>query len=660
MRAALAALLLIPALALGAPEALPPPPALPPAAPARAEPLPPPAPLSETEEESAPVGPRADSAPERGEPLPPPAPLPETEEESAPVGPRADSAPERGEPAAAARTVDAYGGPAQAEAPPAPAEAPLAPESSPSKAEERPAAAVPERGKEAARKAAAGESSDFVKGELSSAGVGMLVVRRSRAILGVGYQQIDHTQYAQAYPQLALRLGQVNLAVGAPLNFEVYSSAYPKDASAGQNHILGFKNAGALRKEDWDEVSEYARVLTYLTYGKKEDRFYLDIGQTHVSTLGNGTLMRRYAPSIDIHSTRVAAQVDASNDHGGFEAMTNDIMLWNVVGLLGFVKPLSLLGGGGASVLAKSLSLGATVAVDRSAPTSLQFQPEPACPFPGQCTYAARVPALDDKNRLVANRQVLAIGGVDLEATVVKTDWVDVKPYLDYSHFLSGSEGGHSGGGGLTLGVLGRFNAGERVRHAFRIVAEVRFLGAGYQSGYFDTFYEVDKLLIDGTGRIKSGSGMVPLTKWQATAGASLPDGDSRGAGLPARTGYYLEASWGVPNKVGVTFALDGDSSGPAKNFLGHLELPLLESLQLFASLYVRSFENFGTLFRLDSHSVAFAGLRAKLLPILFVNARAYRTFELDALKTSTGPLGTLQYVGATGLSGGVELGWEF
>lgn len=629
MRAALAALCFLPAVAFGAPAALPPPPEVP-AAPAGVRPLPPPAPLPES------------------------APAPATEGKGAAAGTASESVPARAGGAEATRTVDAYGGPADVEAPTA-AEAAQAAEPP---AEAQAPEAEGEGEKEGEAKAAAGEPSDFVKGELSSAGVDKLVVKRSRAILGVGYQQIAHTQYAQAYPQLALRFGGVRLAVGAPLNFEVFSSAYPKNAAAGQNHIIAFKNAGALRKQDWDEVSEYARVLTYLTYGKKEDRFYLDIGQTHVSTLGHGTIMRRYAPSIDIDTTRVSAQVDAYNDYGGFEAMTNDVMLWNVVGLLGFVKPLSLLGG--ESTLAKSLSLGATLAVDRSAPTSLQFQAEPACPFPGRCTYAARVPALDDRNRLVANRQVLAIGGVDLEAKVVKTEWVDVKPYIDYSHFLSGSDGGHRGGGGLTLGVLGRFNAGEGVRHAFRVVAEVRFLGAGYRSGYFDTFYEVDKLLVDGTGHIKAGSGMVPLTKWQATAGATLPAGDSRGAALPARTGYYFEASWGVPNKVGVTFALDGDSSGPSKNFLAHLELPVLEYLQAFASLYVRSFDDFGTLFRLDSHSVAFAGLRAKLLPILFVTARAYRTFELDALKTSTGPLGTLQYVGATGLSGGIELGWEF
>jgi hypothetical protein len=62
----------------------------------------------------------------------------------------------------------------------------------------------------------------------------------------------------------------------------------------------------------------------------------------------------------------------------------------------------------------------------------------------------------------------------------------------------------------------------------------------------------------------------------------------------------------------------------------------------------------------LDGHAVAFAGARLKVLPVLFLSGRAYRTFELDALQTQSGPLGTLQYASATGYSAGLEVGWEF
>ena len=353
MRALSVALLLfIPASSFGEPEVQPLPP---PPVPVRTTPLPPPAPLRETA------------------PLPPPPP-PELGSAKPSRSAESDSAPT---PAGEERTVEAFGGPAEVEAPAASAGA-----------QEPPAPVSAEGGKKDGKaEVAPAESAEFVKGELSNAGVDRLVVRRSRAILGLGYEQVARTQYAQAYPQLALRFGELTLAVGAPLNFEVFSSAYPKDAAPGQNHVIAFGNAGTLRKADWDEVSEYARVLTYLTYGKKEDRFYLDIGQTHVSTLGHGTIMRRYTPTIDINSTRVSAQVDAYNDHAGFEAMTNDILLWKVVGVLGFVKPLSFLSLD--SAIAKSVSLGATVVVDRAAPSTLKFEPEPTCPVANRCAPAS-------------------------------------------------------------------------------------------------------------------------------------------------------------------------------------------------------------------------------------------------------------------------------
>src|SRR5205085_10040959 len=87
--------------------------------------------------------------------------------------------------------------------------------------------------------------------------------------------------------------------------------------------------------------------------------------------------------------------------------------------------------------------------------------------------------------------------GIDIETKLVKTENADLKPYVDYSRLLSisnpdpGSNG--SGGGGLTLGMLARLNAGDVKVHAFRLVAEGRYLDGNYLPGYSDTFYEVQQ-----------------------------------------------------------------------------------------------------------------------------------------------------------------------
>ncbi|HEY3449646.1 MAG TPA: hypothetical protein VGK67_25050 [Myxococcales bacterium] len=564
--------------------------------------------------------------------LPPPPPVsPAPEPARAPV-----SQPARA-PAAAPAPVPA----------PQPAAAPQAPPST----EPQAAAAPPTEGDPAA--APKKEEPEFVKGELTQLGVDRIITKRSRVVVSAGYNHLDNTEYGLIYPQLHLKFGELAFGVGVPLNIEIFNSNYPSDPAAeGDNHIIQFRHAGQIRKQDWDQPSDFARVLTFLTYGKKEDHVYLDVGQQHASTIGHGSIVRRYNGNVDINNYKAGLQFDAYNDYVGVEFMTNNVVMWEVMSALAFIKPISLFSDGW---FAKSISLGVTAAVDREAPTSLKFDKEPACPVPGACP-AANVPMVTDQNQLATNGGVLVLGGVDVEMKIVKTESVDIKPYVDYSRFfLTGDLPGATPGGGLTVGLLGRFNAGKDPVHAFRLVAELRLLEKGFTPHYFDTFYEIDKVLNMGTGGVKSGSGQVPLTKLQSVVG------DSTHAALPARTGYYVEASYGVRDAIGLTFALEGDSASPNMDFVAHLEIPWLSWLQVFGTLYVRGFNDFGTLVKFDEHTIAFAGVRIKPLPILFINLGAYKTFQLDAYKTKeNGSLGSLQYTNSVGFSGDLGVGWEF
>lgn len=495
------------------------------------------------------------------------------------------------------------------------------------------------------------DTSDFVKGELSSVGSDRLVTKNNRIGISAGYNRIGRVHYALVYPQIDLRFGSFRFGLGVPLNLELFNSSYPREPkTADENHIIGVANIGKLRGEDWDELSEYARPIIYVTYGNKEDHLFVNVGQRYPASLGHGTIMRRYAPNLDINVTRVSAEVDAYNDYAGFEVVTNDIFRWSMVGLIGFVKPLSILGD--SSLLGKSLSVGATLVADREAPVGFEYMPEPPCPVKkadgSPACAAANVPQVSASNQLVAKRGFVTVAGIDVEAKLLKTESVDLKPFLDYSRLLV-----TGGGGGLTAGLLGRFNFGKSPVQALRVKLQLQSLGEGYRPAYFDTFYEVDKFLYQGTGLVPfPGSGTKALTKLEATVG-------DRGV-KSSRIGYYLEASYGIREYIGLTFALEGEGGSSEKNFIAHVELPALSFLQLFASFYKRGFTDFGTVTSLDDKSVAFAGARLKLLPILFVNARAFKSFELDAFKGKDGPLGSLQYLNAIGYAGDVEIGYEF
>ena len=460
--------------------------------------------------------------------------------------------------------------------------------------------------------------SQFVKGELSMyLGADRLEVKNTRVGVSAGLDTFGQAWYLLVEPRLDLRFleGKLGLGFGVPLRVELLDFANGPD---GQPVLA--QNLGKLRTADWQRPHDFSRLLKYVTYGRKEDSLYISAGQRYASSIGHGTIIRRYAPNLDANYPRASAQLDAYNDYAGVELFTNDVLEWNTIAALGFIKPLSWLGAQGS--LARSFSVGVTAATDWKAPWQLQSDP------------GTNVRLLDADGRLVASTRGVQVVGLDAELKVLKTEHVDLKPYVDYSMLVGGD-------GGFTLGVLGRFNLGHDTVHAFRVVAELRALGSRYMPSYFDTFYEVDRFVFRELPRVDPN-----VARYGTKADVVL------GQGLGQRLGYYVEGSWGVPGKVGVTLAVEGTSTAPEKNLVAHLELPVLDFLQVFGSFYKRGLTQASELAALDEKTVMYAGGRLKILPVLFLNARAYKTFRMN---------GALQrYDNQLGFVIDLEVGYEF
>jgi hypothetical protein len=457
--------------------------------------------------------------------------------------------------------------------------------------------------------------SEFVKGELSVyLGSDRLVVKNTRIGVSAGLDSFEGAYYLLLEPMLDLRFLDAKLGIGLAVPLRIKLADFTNATTF--NDIT--KDAGKLRTQDYATVHDFGRVLNYVTYGRKEDPLYISAGQRYASTLGHGTIMRRYAPNIDINYPRASAQLDAYNSLGGFEAFTNDLLEWNTLGALGFIKPLSPFAPN--NLILSTLSFGVTAVTDRTAPSAIQTD-----------SFGVRRVV---NNRFVADVKPVTLLGFDAEVKVVKTENVDVKPYVDFSQLLGGD-------GGLTVGALGRFNVGTDTINAFRVVAEIRQLGSRYQPGYFDTFYEIERFKYAVDRSDPSRAVFIPK-------GTYILD-----HGLGARTGYYVEGSWGVPGRVGLTLALEGVlGATPEKNAIAHLEVPVLDFLQFFASWYKRGITDFSGLTRLDQQTIMYAGARLKILPFLFVNGRAYKTFRMDP---------DLQdYKDDLGFSINVEIGYEF
>ena len=250
-----------------------------------------------------------------------------------------------------------------------------------------------------------------LKGELTTIGPLNIVIPNNRAGIALGYRQIYAIHYIYISPALDMHFFDDKFAFGfeIPINLEIFNGRFDAEDLKG-GETIGFGNAGHIRTADWDEWQDYFRVIRYIRYGHKEDKFYLNINRDMANTLGHGFLLRRYLPNHELSSYRVSMAMDAYSDYVGFQLYTNDITAYKVNGLLLFVKPFAFLD----NLAAKSFSLGVSAVFDRQAPIYLDLGD------------------VDDHNRLISLYDGYVLGmDVDAEIKVMRDDMFDGKLYAD-------------------------------------------------------------------------------------------------------------------------------------------------------------------------------------------------------------------------------------
>lgn len=484
--------------------------------------------------------------------------------------------------------------------------------------EPEPVAVAPEPARPAAPAAATKENPDFVKGELSSLGSMKLETHDTRLGLRAGVSKIGQVFYLTGSLEFDLRAGGFMMGLAAPIQIPLW------DPTRGAK---GFLPQGiAVRKEDYDEASEIMRVVRFITYGHKEDSLYVNLGTETSATIGHGAAIRRYVANVDVDRGKVSAEVDAYGKYGGGELFVGNVLQpQNLVGAIGFLKPF----GSSDNLLAQRMSFGLTYAADLAAPTAL------ARDINGRPQLTAGTSQLP----MVKTSQAAQIIGLSVETKLVKTESADVKPYLELSQLVGG-------GAGVSVGGLGRFTFGNHIRHAFRAIGELRAFQGNYLPGYFDTFYEVQRYQYI-TGKAD------PINNVPKLADVLARPAD-------VKLGYYLEAQYAMVDWFAVTLAWEDSNTKGGRNVVVHAEVPANETLRFFVSAHRRAVE--GRLLDIGREPVSqqisadntlfFAGARLRVLPILYVNARAFRAWKMDPQPQT--------FRNVDGFMLDVELGYEF
>ena len=168
-----------------------------------------------------------------------------------------------------------------------------------------------------------------------------------------------------------------------------------------------------IRQEDWDEPSDFFRMVRYVQYGHKRDPLYARFG-TLASDIGHGTIMSRYLNTADLNTFRPGLHTEINLDFGGIELTSDVVTLWGQSSLsvgwhpcsrkpMGFVDPESAF---------NIFAIGFSYVADFNAPGTLSTVTDAE----GNTTFE-----IDDDGRyVVAESGSLGVIGIDVEADVLE------------------------------------------------------------------------------------------------------------------------------------------------------------------------------------------------------------------------------------------------
>lgn len=546
------------------------------------------------------------------EQAPPPSAPPDRE--APPPPPEMEDATPAAAPAPAAVAMPTPAAPQPAAAAAAPAET-AAPADTPAVATATDAPAQPAKKK----------SERFIEGELANVGAIGLIPWENRVGAVFGIERIGDVYYGAITPNInystELDDRPLTMSFGVPVRLELNDT---RPSTKSDPH--GWSHIGRIRPQDWDEVSDFAQFIRGIQYGGKEEHVYLDINAFKASSIGHGTILKRYNPNLNLNTRQVSAQLDAFGDYGGVETYINNVTGPNVLAGLAFVKPLSFIDA--TNYAMRSFSIGATVAADIDAPLRNRLDGSDV-DKDGRRSNEFLINQKTFQPRYLST-QVVAYGG-DAEVKLVDTREVDWKTYVDYSMLATGlpTDTAHNlwsnvptrgvQSGGLTWGNLLRLNLGEHATHALRVRAEVRRYDRNYLPSYFDVMYEIQRVQYAIGSRTANPNG----TKLQQILGRN-PDGGKV-------FGLYLEASWKIEEIFAVAVAVETNDTMPDNNFFIHLEVPRYKDFQFLATLHRRSVDTAGGLFafKATNRDILIVKGRYRLMDNIHINAEALTPYGI-------------------------------
>ncbi|MBR57604.1 MAG: hypothetical protein CMH54_06040 [Myxococcales bacterium] len=273
---------------------------------------------------------------------------------------------------------------------------------------------------------------------------------------GLGWTQHSGDHFVSMDVGTVVNLRAFRVGLHVPLNLRV--------------HDGGVADDGIVRKEDWDEVSDWFRVIRFIEVGSPyTGPYYGRYGELVAATMGHGTIVDGYYNTLDPDHYQGGIQFRLDLRKYGAEFLIDNLAGPEIIGLRTFVRPLQF-GNPRTDILGRT-AVGLTVVSDLNAPRTLEINPDGSV-------------VQNDVGLPQASRESTTFLGLDMEMPLVSTQEFHVIPYLDINGHIGQGAGGH-------LGLRNIWLPSTVFELTFRL--EYQLLGEGYIPSYINNLYEVER-----------------------------------------------------------------------------------------------------------------------------------------------------------------------
>jgi hypothetical protein len=439
---------------------------------------------------------------------------------------------------------------------------------------------------------------------------------QSGLFLGAAFNRIvGEGNYAKTVVNTDFSIGPVGLGLALPLNLLIQP-----ESGINRDDIA---YSGVLRKRDWDEPQDYTKFVRYVRYGHKRDPVYLLAGQLWGASIGHGTLVNRYANSLNLDHPKFGLALDLNSDFAGIETMIDHVGDPALLASRVYVRPF------GDTPIARGWAIGATLAADRTAPRVLAMVPG------GGLQQDA------EGNPIVAVKDAVYAVGIDTEFEVLHNSVISLIPYVDLNR-IAGA------GNGLHAGVLADLYLPIPVLElTVQTRLEYRMMQPGYIPEYFDQTYDLGRIQYVGT----CPPGLPVCPKYvSAQAAHDAPGIDKTSID---RKGYYGELALGFAGLLqlgGLYQDYEGDPNGASLGLF--VAFPKFETIKASAYYLRKNMKSgFDDAFRLDERSLLAASVAYKVVGPLYLRADFSRRWQLQPGSTQIKAVDTFQAGIATYIS---------